>query len=294
MFAGLEEVPRSWLSAIESRLDLLCQLKSGPSERLSEAMRYSLLSSGKRLRPILALASAEAVGGDPFSAIDAGCAIEMVHAFSLIHDDLPAIDNDDLRRGRPTLHKAFDEMTAILAGDALFALAYETLSSIKAEPARVTQSVLLLSQAVGRDGLVGGEYVDVVMEGEAASTEAIDYIHPRKTGALFAATCAMGGLLGGGTNLQVTALKAYGADLGLAFQIADDILNETSTEEQLGKPVGNDRHAGKQTFPAVYGVDRSEELAKDAISRAIGALQSQGIESPPLFQIAQFAVSRKH
>lgn len=257
-------------------------------------MRYSLLAPGKRLRPILALASASAIGERPLVALDAGCAIEMVHCFSLIHDDLPAIDNDDLRRGRPTLHKEFDEMTAILAGDALFALAFDVIAAQKATARATVKCIQILSQSVGQDGLVGGEFVDVLLEGKSARSEAVQFIHPRKTGALFAASCAIGATLGGGTKKQIVALKNFGERLGLAFQIADDVLNETSTAEQMGKPVGNDFDAGKQTYPAVFGIEKSIELARATVDLAIYALEKGEIESPQLYRLAEFAISRTH
>lgn len=261
---------------------------------LHAAMRYSCLAPGKRLRPILCLASAEAVGAATESVLDAACAIEMVHCFSLIHDDLPAIDNDDLRRGVPTLHVKYGEALAILAGDALFSLAFESLAS-SAHPAdRVVQAVICLTKAAGSNGLVGGEVMDVQSEGKAADADTLEFIHTRKTGALIAASCEIGGLLAGGSSSQVQALKLYGDKIGLAFQIADDILNETSTPEQLGKAAGSDRERQKATYPSLYGVDESRRRADQAVEDAIAALREVSLNGEMLESLAKFAVERLH
>lgn len=281
-----------WKERIETRLDELCPVSTGLNKPLTEAMRYSLLAPGKRLRPVLTLTSAEAVGGDLSAALDGGCAIEMVHCFSLIHDDLPAIDNDDLRRGRPTLHRKFDEMTAILAGDAIFALAFEVIAHLNATPGAKAECLKILSQAVGQNGLVGGEFVDVLLEKMPPQAEAVQFIHPRKTGALFGAACAFGAILGQGNTRQTLALQTYGNRLGLAFQIADDVLNETASSAEMGKPVGNDREAGKQTYPAVYGLEASKKLAEAAADQAKQALLEAEITHLALNRLADFAIHR--
>ncbi len=257
-------------------------------------MRYSCLSPGKRLRPILCLASAEALGASAESVLDAACALEMVHCFSLIHDDLPAIDNDDLRRGVPTLHVKYGEALAILAGDALFSLAFQSLAASSHPADQVVEAVLCLTKASGSGGLVGGEVVDVQSEGKAADAETLEFIHSHKTGALIAASCEIGGILGGGTRAQVDALRVYGQKIGLAFQIADDILNETSTPEQLGKAAGSDRERQKATYPSLYGVPESRRRADQAVADAVSALRDAGIESQMLEMLAAFAVERLH
>jgi geranylgeranyl diphosphate synthase type II len=237
--------------------------------------------------------AAEAVGGDAAHALDAACAIEMVHAFSLIHDDLPAIDNDDLRRGQPTCHVKFGEAVAILAGDALFALAFEVLASAPLNASALLQSVRRLTIAVGSDGLVGGETVDVLSEGKEPTRDAVEFIHSRKTGALIAASCAIGALHGGGSAAQVEALDRFGASIGLAFQIADDVLNETSTAEQLGKASGSDRARSKATYPAVFGLDAAIAAGQVAADRSLHELDSLGPNADPLRQLAQFFVERR-
>lgn len=256
-------------------------------------MRYSALAPGKRLRPVLCLAAAEAVGGDIEQVIDAACALELVHAFSLIHDDLPAIDNDDLRRGRPTCHVKFGEATAILAGDALFALAFDLVTSVPATPARVVRAVQVLARASGADGLVAGEIVDVLTEGHPYDAATLDYIHSRKTGALLAASCEMGALLSDAKESDVSALRVYGQHLGLAFQIADDILNETATEEQLGKATGSDRSRGKATYPHLHGIDGARKAASRETQLAISALPQSLKNRDFLVSLAEFTIQRK-
>lgn len=255
-------------------------------------MRYSALAPGKRLRPILCLAAAEAMGaiGDP--AIDAACALELVHVFSLIHDDLPAIDDDDLRRGLPTCHVKFGEATAILAGDALLALAFEIVSKLDAPPERVVSCVRSLASALGSDGLVAGEIVDVLSEGKPFDSDTLEYIHSRKTGALIAASCEIGAILGGADKATSEAMRAYGAWVGMAFQVADDILNEVSNEETLGKATGSDRSRGKATYPALHGLDGARKAAASFAEIAIDFLPSVLAERELLTYLAQYAVER--
>src|SRR5687768_1061575 len=222
-------------------------------------MRYAVLSGGKRLRPLITLALAEAVGGNIEEALDAGCAVELVHCFSLVHDDLPILDNDDLRRGIPTVHIAFDEPTALLAGDALFALAFEVVSKTGR-----AEAVAMLAEASGTRGMVGGQTIDVESEGHMVDLTVIEWIHRRKTGALFEAAAGLGGLFGGGSSEQIEAARSYGLDLGLAFQITDDVLDETASTEALGKRAQADRGLHKATYPSVIGVDGSLRLAQEA------------------------------
>lgn len=265
----------------------------GRAEQLLTAMRYSVLAPGKRLRPVICLASSEAVGGSAESVVDAACALELVHAFSLIHDDLPAIDNDRLRRGRPTNHVEFGEATAVLAGDALFALAFELLAGVNAVPERIVRAIRILALASGSDGLVAGEVVDVISEGKPFDHATLEYIHSRKTGALIAASCEIGALLGGGDAATVDALRDYGSHLGLAFQIADDILNETATAEDLGKAAGSDRTRGKATYPALHGLEGAREAAKLSADRAIAALPDSIANREFLVGLAAFTIQRK-
>jgi geranylgeranyl diphosphate synthase type II len=256
-------------------------------------MRYSCLAPGKRLRPALCLASAEAVAGSVGVALDAACALEMVHCFSLIHDDLPEIDNDDLRRGVPTCHIKFGEAIALLAGDALFALAFQCLANVQADPGIVVQALRSLSLASGSEGLVGGEVMDVLSEGKPVSDQTLQFIHSRKTGALIAASCEIGGLLAGGTQEQVFGLKSFGEKIGLAFQIVDDLLNELSTSEQLGKAAGSDRARQKATYPALHGVTLARETADRLLEEAVSGLPSS-LERGTLEELARYAVERIH
>lgn len=285
---------KAYAEPVDARLRQLLPSVEVPPADLHAAMRYSCLAPGKRLRPILCMVSAEALGVSRESVLDAACALEMVHCFSLIHDDLPAIDNDSLRRGVPTLHVKYGEALAILAGDALFSLAFQCLAATAHPAEKVVQSVVCLTAASGSAGLVGGEVVDVQSEGKAADAETLEFIHSRKTGALIAASCEIGGILSGGTRVQVDALRTYGQRIGLAFQIADDILNETATPEQLGKAAGSDRERQKATYPSLYGVEESRRRADQAVADALATLQGAQLESQMLELLARFAVDRLH
>lgn len=278
---------------VDERLAALLPSASGPLERLHAAMRYSALAPGKRVRPALCLLSARAVGADEFVALDAACALELVHAFSLVHDDLPAIDDDALRRGRPTCHIEFGEAVAILAGDALFALAFEILASCDVSAERLVQAMACLTRAAGSNGLVGGETVDILSEGTKPDKDVVRFIHERKTGALISAACEIGGLIGGGTSDEVAALAKFGNEVGLAFQIADDVLNETATAEQLGKAAGSDRHREKATYPSAYGLEAARQLGIEAASRGMDALAALGSAGRPLADLARFFVERQ-
>ncbi len=255
-------------------------------------MRYSCLAPGKRLRPVLCLAASVAVGGQIEDALDAGCAIEMVHCFSLIHDDLPALDDDDLRRGLPTCHVKYGEAIAILAGDALFSLAFHTMTGLTSPPERVVKAIRSLTRATGSDGLVAGEAMDLLSEGKPVELETLIAIHRMKTGALISASCEIGAILGGGSASQIEALREYGEQIGLAFQIADDLLNETSTPEQLGKAAGSDRERQKMTYPALYGLEGSRNAALRAAERGIECLQSVQDTGGILEALARFSVER--
>lgn len=283
---------KAYLERVEQRLDELLPGAEEPPARLHQAMRYSALAPGKRIRPLLCLAACEACGGSVTRSIDAACAIEFVHAFSLIHDDLPAIDNDDLRRGRPTLHKAHGEAMAILAGDALFALAFQAIGSAEVPAATRGSLSRVLAEAAGSKGLVGGEVLDILAEGGEPDPAMLSLIHERKTGALIACACEMGATAAGARMHLALALRRFGQAVGLAFQVADDVLNETSTAEQLGKAVGSDRRKKKLTFPAVFGLERSREIAHEALDEALRHLAKVGGDTDLLEQLARFAVDR--
>ncbi len=249
-------------------------------DRLAGAMRYSLMAGGKRLRPILAMMAAETCGADPARALPGACALEMVHTYSLIHDDLPAMDDDDLRRGRPTCHKAFDEATAILAGDALLTLAFEVVARHVQPAEAATASVVTLAEAAGAAGMVGGQMADLLAEGRTDGTaELLEAIHRRKTGALLRSALQLGALAAGANETEHRALDAYGAAVGLAFQVVDDLLDVQGDEAKLGKRVGKDSGLGKWTYPGFLGVEgsraKARQLADDAVE-ALGPLGERG------------------
>jgi geranylgeranyl diphosphate synthase type II len=253
-----------------------------------EAMRYSLFAGGKRLRPALALGAAEVVSGDDAKAVPAACALEMIHTYSLIHDDLPSMDDDDLRRGKPTLHKVYGEAMAILAGDALLTMAFGVASE-----SRNTQVVWEIAQASGVKGMAGGQVIDLESEGKKLGLEELQRIHACKTGALIRASVRVGAMLGGGDADALAAFTAYGEHLGLAFQIADDILDVVGTTESLGKPAGSDEANEKATYPAILGIDRARTLAQEAADDAVEALAHFGSEADTLRALARFVVERE-
>ena len=258
---------------------------------LHKAMRYSVLSGGKRIRPILCLAAAASVGGTEAAAVLPAIAVELLHAYTLIHDDLPCMDDDDLRRGKPSLHVAFGEANAILAGDALQALAFECAARVP-EGVAADEMVLELARAAGSSGVVGGQVEDLASEGATPDAGILERIHRRKTASLFAAAVRMGGLAGGAGRKQLAALTRYGESLGFAFQIADDLLNTTSTSDELGKAAGSDAERGKLTAVTVDGEDGARRRAKEMIKTAIAALEGLG-EREPLMAIAEFVVNRR-
>jgi geranylgeranyl diphosphate synthase type II len=281
---------------IEMALDrFLPSLDSYPP-RLMDAMRYSVFAGGKRLRPILMLAATEAVGGETEAILPAACAIECVHTYSMIHDDLPAMDDDDLRRGKPTNHVVYGEAMAILAGDALLTHAFELLSRAPLVD-RFSASVLLqvhqcLASASGGFGMIGGQVIDIISEGQEVGLATVEYIHRHKTAALIEASVVMGGLLGGGTDEEVQALRTYGHQIGWAFQIADDILDVEGDAAILGKAVGRDAELAKATYPAIVGVDVSRQRARELMEEGIQALDVLRHDTVWLRQIASYIVSR--
>lgn len=277
---------RPYIQEVNARLNQLLPLESAQPPELHQAMRYSALAPGKRIRPVLAMICA---GDSRRDALDAACAIEMIHCFSLIHDDLPALDNDELRRGLPTCHVKFGEAIAILAGDALFALAFETIGNQKA-PAEITvECIRILTRSVGSLGLVGGETIDILSEGKQVDAATLELIHRRKTASLISASCEIGSLFSNGGSRE--KLKHYGECVGLAFQIADDVLNETGTSDQLGKAAGSDRDRQKATYPAVYGVEASRLKALELSKTASDCVK--GMDQESLLQnIARYTVER--
>lgn len=265
---------------------------------LHRAMRYSVFAGGKRIRPVLMLAACEAVGGTPDLALPAACAMEMIHTYSLIHDDLPAMDDDDFRRGRPTNHKVFGEAVAILAGDALLTEAFILMSSpdyaARVGAARLLPVIHEIGLCAGSRGMVGGQVVDMESEGKKdIDLATVQYIHTHKTGALMKASVKAGAILGGAEGDLLTAMTRYGEAIGLAFQIADDILDIEGTTEEIGKDAGSDQARGKATYPAVMGLADSKRRARELADLALESLSPFGEKAEPLREIARYIVARK-
>ncbi|MEE8621933.1 MAG: farnesyl diphosphate synthase [Syntrophobacteria bacterium] len=279
---------------VEEALEVALPQQDGPETRVVEAMRYSLFAGGKRLRPILCLAASEAVGGNLKAAMPAGCALEMIHTYSLIHDDLPAMDDDDLRRGKPTNHKVFGEAIAILAGDGLLTEAFVLLSDYNSLlPERAVQVIGVIAEAASYRGMVGGQVVDILSQNKRAELETVQQMHSRKTAALIAAATESGALSGKGSEAQVAALARYGRAIGLAFQIADDILDIEGDTELLGKTTGADEARGKVTYPAAVGLERSRQAANEMVNDALAALEGFDDRANPLRSLANYIITRK-
>ncbi len=267
---------------------------SGCPPRLAEAMRYSLMAGGKRLRPLLCLMAAESCGADPVRALPAACALEMVHTYSLIHDDLPAMDDDDLRRGRPTCHKAFDEATAILAGDGLLTLAFEVVARHTTPPEAAAACVRILAEGAGPAGMVGGQMADLQAESrDDATVEALEAIHRRKTGALLRSALRMGAAVAGATPKITEGLDTYGRAVGLAFQIVDDLLDVQGDEAKMGKRVQKDNALGKWTYPGLLGIDGSRARARALAEEAVAALEPLGDRAGRLKALAVELLGRE-
>lgn len=281
---------------INDTLEQILQDTSNTSHVL-EAMKYSLMAGGKRIRPILCLAAAEAVGGSIDRVLPSACALEMIHTYSLVHDDLPAMDNDDLRRGKPTCHIAFDEATAILAGDALLTMAFQVLSSNEIPRPehgsmwlRVTH---IIARAAGHLGMIEGQMRDIEAEGRKLSLDELERVHALKTGALIEASVHVGGILGNGSDEQIEKLKIYAKNLGLAFQVTDDILNIVGDPAVMGKSVGTDSLRKKSTYPSLLGKKQSRKLAEKLVNNALHALDIFDNKSDPLRAIAGYILNRK-
>jgi geranylgeranyl diphosphate synthase type II len=312
-FPAFSELANSLGPRIDAALAARLALDEGCPARLCEAMRYSLLAPGKRLRPMLVLLAAESCGGSSDAAMPAACAVEMIHAYSLIHDDLPAMDDDDLRRGRPTCHKAFDEATAILAGDALLTLAFEVLANEIQPPAVAAACCAALAQAAGPCGMVGGQADDMTeggrrkAEGGEGGLRAVASpplsafplppssllsVHQRKTGAMICASLRLGAMIADADDAQRAALNNYGQNVGLAFQITDDLLDAQGSEAAVGKRVGKDAQHGKLTFPSLLGLDQSTQYAKQLIAEARKHVEMFGPRAHGLLALAQYVLDR--
>tara|TARA_Y100001968_G_scaffold65_1_gene60 strand:+ start:1465 stop:2367 length:903 start_codon:yes stop_codon:yes gene_type:complete len=286
----------AYLAKSKNRIEIALDDSLGPErpEVLREAMRYSLLAGGKRLRPILCLAACELAGGDIEKAIPTAVALEMIHTMSLIHDDLPSMDNDDLRRGRATNHKVFGDAIAILAGDALLTRAFEMVSirTLDVPAERLIKVVGELSLVAGAPGLVGGQVVDLESEGKEVDLDTLEYIHLHKTGALLRACVISGALIGGANDELLSALGIYAKGIGLAFQIIDDILDVTASSEVLGKTAGKDLIADKTTYPKLLGLEQSRERANELVAKAKQALEPWEENASPLLALADYITNR--
>ncbi|HME93238.1 MAG TPA: farnesyl diphosphate synthase [Methylomirabilota bacterium] len=294
MSFDLDAYMKERLAAVDAALDVFLPPETQRPETLHKAMRYSVFAGGKRLRPILVMAGAEAVGGAAEQVIPTACAMELIHTYSLVHDDLPAMDNDDFRRGVPTNHKVFGEATAILAGDALLTLAFRLVADNVRQTNRSALEVVVdIADAAGHGGMVAGQVADLEAEGRQVGAETVDYIHTHKTGALIRTSLRVGARLCGATAEQVHTLSVAGADLGLAFQIVDDILDVVASSEELGKTAGKDQIQQKATYPAIHGLEASRARARDLIDEADAALAALGPRAEPIRALGRFILERK-
>lgn len=267
------------------------------ADRILEAMTYSLMAGGKRIRPVLCLAATEAAAGDPEDAMPAACALELIHTYSLIHDDLPGMDDDAMRRGKPTCHVAFDEATAILAGDALLTLAFQTLSSVEINTAEQAPKWLdviqLVSHAAGYCGMIQGQMLDMAAEKKQLTLAELKSMHRLKTGALIEASLISGAVLGGLNATRISMLESYAQNIGLAFQVTDDILNVEGDPEIMGKAVGTDKLRNKTTYPSLLGLKESKDFAGQLVENALQAIETFDDKAEPLRAIAKYIVKRK-
>ena len=285
----------SYLALINARLGQLLPVCKYDAPQVCNAMRYSLEGGGKRIRPVLMLESCRLCGGTPEDALDFACALEMIHTYSLIHDDLPCMDNDDMRRGKPSCHIAFGEATAVLAGDALLTEAFHAAAAsafATKHPDRAVAAIALLAELAGACGMVGGQTIDLESEGQQILLERLRLMDKLKTGALMKAACAVGAVLAGATKAQRAALEAYADNLGQAFQITDDILDVTGDSQTLGKPVGSDNEQNKSTYVSLLGLDAAKEKAADCTAQALWALAVFGDDADFLRQIAERLLKR--
>ena len=279
---------------IDVALDRLMPSADTMPPTIHQAMRYSVFAGGKRIRPMLCLEASRIFSAETSAAVESGCALEFIHTYSLIHDDLPALDNDDLRRGKPTCHKQFNEATAILAGDALLTLAFETLSRIPTDAARCVQVIREISSAAGtRDGMVGGQVADIEAERKPVTAEMLAYIHRSKTAALIRASVVSGAICGGGHEEDVERMRRFGDNIGWAFQVVDDILDVEESSAALGKTAGKDQAQQKATYPALFGLQKSREFAKELATKALDELTVYGERAARLRELAEFLVLRR-
>lgn len=286
---------KRYIELIDARLDKYLEVRDNPQKIIYEAMRYSVFAGGKRLRPALMLSVCEMCGGDVNEVMPFACAMEMIHTYSLIHDDLPAMDNDDLRRGMPTSHIKFGEATAILAGDALLTKAFEIASEYSgANTMRAMKAVNMLAESAGTDGMIGGQIMDMESEHKDITLDELRYLHLNKTGAIIRSSCVIGALMAGASDELIKAADTFAQNLGIAFQIQDDILDVVGNEKQLGKPIGSDEEAGKNTYVKLVGLEKSKELAREYFEKAKNALVPFGDKSKFLLEFTDSLMQRNN
>ncbi|MGH9735565.1 MAG: polyprenyl synthetase family protein [Candidatus Acidiferrales bacterium] len=279
---------------VEKALERILPSEDTRPPSIHRAMRYSVFAGGKRLRPVLCIESGRMFADDVTAAVDVGCALEFIHTYSLIHDDLPALDNDDLRRGKPTNHKVFGEAMAILAGDALLTLAFETLAKAPVESARRVRIIAAIGGAAGTvNGMVGGQVADVEADRKSVDAAGLEYIHRSKTAALIRGSVVAGAIAGGASDHDVESLARFGENIGWAFQVVDDILDVEESSESLGKTAGKDQAQQKATYPALYGLERSRTIAADLEAKALSELACYGERANNLRALAQYLVARR-
>lgn len=298
LLTSFEKQLAGYAEPLERALPRFLPDREGPHKQVAEAMAYSLLSGGKRVRAVLLLACHELFAGDFSPALPFAAAVEMVHAYSLIHDDLPCMDNDDTRRGKPSCHIAFGEAAALLAGDGLLTLAFETMARTENTESfgyeKTLGAVRILAKAAGADGMVGGQMLDLENEGRDVTLERLMLTDGKKTGALIAAACEMGCILGGAGEKATACVQNYAAKLGLAFQIRDDVLDVEGDPERLGKPVGSDSANNRATYASIYGVKRAAEVADRLTEEAVSAIENTGLDVGFLCGLARMLAGRKH
>ncbi len=297
MSFNLKEYLEEKQNLVNEALEQYLPPVQNPTRNLIESMRYSLFAGGKRLRPILCMGAVEALGEDSKLCLPVACALEMIHTYSLIHDDLPAMDDDDLRRGKPTNHKVYGEAMAILAGDGLLTEAFFLLSNYGLndliDPAKLIEIIRVISDAAGCRGMVGGQTIDMESEGKDIEPSLLEMMHACKTGALITASVESGAIAAGADEDSRKALVQYGRHFGLAFQITDDVLDVTGSSEEMGKPAGSDEARNKSTFPALYGLEKTKEMASFHVSRAVESLERFDDRATPLRELVKYLLKRR-
>lgn len=290
----MKEQLKKYTDIVDKQLDKYLALKDNPQGIIYEAMRYSVFAGGKRLRPVLMLLTCEMCGGDINEVLPFACALEMIHTYSLIHDDLPAMDNDDLRRGKPTSHKQFGEATAILAGDALLNKAFEVVSQYSGNNSdRAIKAINILAVSSGTEGMIGGQIVDMQSEGRKITLDELRYLHLNKTGAIIRSACKIGAVMSGADSVKIKAVDEFSKNLGIAFQIQDDILDVTGTEAELGKPIGSDAEEGKNTYVSLLGLQKSKDMSEEYSKKAKQALDIFGEKANTLKELTDYLTDRR-